>query len=933
MKSAVRFLLIFCLIFSIPGKAQHKVAFKLDAPANINSVAVVGDFNNWSHETHLLKFDEPSGIWQTELILNPGTYEYRFLIDGSMWIKDPQNPRWGGEHSNSILVVKSATTPEIISMRPTTGSVLQNPLVEISAEFRSVIGDAEINISETEVRLNAQPLKFSYDAHRSRLTALPGKLKDGEYEVTLSVTDARGNKIPEAHSYFIVNSVNAPPVAEAGYTIIAAVNSPVTLNSGVCYDPDRDEIVEYNWNMIAKPEASRSKLDSRRKPFPQFIPDKVGRYLFTLQVSDGKAKSAVDSVDVYGFIRREYPVYLELADSTFYRLFETHIESVSVAGEFNRWSASANPMRDYNRNGVWTAWLNLDPGEYEYKFVVNSSYWIPDPSNKRRIPDGWEGFNSIIESKLNLAPIIRLDAFLGPGKIIFDASNSYSQMGDSLEFLWYQDINNPQRFELSNRQRFSIPQPRVDGMYYFYLVIRDKYGNTAQENLALNVRQNRIKIQNFSETPDWSRDAVVYEIFLRKFHPDGNLKAVIQKIPYLKSLGISCIWLMPIFESPTVHGYGPSNFFNIASDYGSLEDFRDLISAAHAAGIKVILDFVANHSSDQHPYFKAAYKNPNSIFRNWYLWRDSQAPAGFYVYEFYNDWDTLPNFNYDNPNVRHFILESAKFWANLGVDGYRCDVAWGVPHDFWKIFRRTLKSIRQDFLLLNEVLPRSVDYHKDQFDMSYDTDFYGNLLDALDGKKPLSAIHYGLMKTKKNYPMQAQNFRYLENHDMERFISRYGRHKTKLAATLLLTVSGTPLIYYGQEIGLQERTPMMKWDAPPDRELYDFYKRLILLRRHKPVLRTGEITKVVTDQEDQVYAYLRSDSTASFLIILNFGAAIENCILLLPDRLAQHSQNQTIKLENQMNDELFAYKISPDLKIVLRLESETPYIYRIENSE
>ena len=893
---------LICFFWITILSAQQNVFFKLTTATFPKSVHVAGDFNNWSKTANPMSDENGDGVWETTIQLKSGEYEYRFLIDGKIWIKDPENPFWAGEHSNSILWVKNSKTPEFVNIKPETGTIVRSSNVFISAQYRDGFGNFGLDLKNTQVLLNGQQQKFAFNKKLSRIEILPGRLKDGEYLVEIKAQDNQGNKAQKISSYFIVNEVNVPPVADAGYTIISGINTKVVLNSGISYDPDREPIAHFNWKLAKKPDGSKAKLNNRNSPFPDFVPDKVGRYLFTLQISDGKARSKVDSVDVFAFIKRDYLVEFQIADSAFSKIYETSIESVSVAGEFNRWDAFAHPMNDYNHDGIWTKWIKLDPGEYEYKFVVNGKRWIADPANPNKIEDGWNGFNSVVSASLNLAPVIAVKAFLGPGKIIFDASVSYSKIGNKLTYLWFQDINNPERFTLNSAKKIFIPTPRKQGTYYFYLVAKDQTGNSARKIFVLNVNNGKVKIRDFSDSPDWAKDAIVYELFVRKFSPQGNLKGLTKKIPYLKSLGINCIWMMPIMEAATSNGYGTTNFFEIEKNYGRVENFQILIKKAHEAGIKIIFDFVANHSSDQHPYFLSAFRNSTSVFRHWYRWHNPENNKSYYAYEFHNDWDTLPNLNYENPNVRHYILNVAEFWANLGVDGFRCDAAWAVPHDFWKLFRRTLKNINPDFLLIDEVLPRSAAYHKDEFDMSYDTDFYGNLLDVMDNKKSLSAIDHGLKKTGKNYPTHALNFRYIENHDMERFISQYGINKSKLAVSLMLTIPGTPLIYYGQEIGLTEQTPLMNW-SKQNKDLFNFYKKLILLRRHHVCFRRGDMIKVHNNFNKQVFAYVRQSEDEIFLVILNFDKKLNSCQLLLPKEIFKQSNKFEIELENVLTSE------------------------------
>ena len=462
-------------------------------------------------------------------------------------------------------------------------------------------------------------------------------------------------------------------------------------------------------------------------------------------------------------------------------------------------------------------------------------------------------------------------------------------------------------------------------------MLKDETGKSSQQTFVLNANNGSVKIRNFSESPDWAKDAIVYEVFIRQFSELENLKGLTEKIPYLKSLGINCIYLMPIYESPTDDGYGISNLFRLEKDYGTMADFQILINKAHRAGIKVLLDFVASHSSDQHPYFRSAFINPYSVFRNWYRWHTSESIKTYHSYEFHNDRDRLPNLNYENPNVRLYIINAAKFWANLGVDGFRCDDVWTITHDFWKLFRRTLKNINPDFLLIGEALPRSPLFHKDEFDMSYDTDFLDNLLDFLDNKKPLSAIEHAKKKTSKNYPPQALNLRYLENYDMERFINLYGLKKTKLAATLLMTTPGTPLIYYGQEIGLEKQTAKMNWNKQ-NSDLYEFYKKLILLRRSYVCFRHGGSLQVHTDYDKQVLAYLMKTENDAFLVILNFRGKIDLCKLLLPEELFNKTAKFKLRLENVFTSEQYNVRVLQNQQIKLKLDEETAYILRIANN-
>jgi maltose alpha-D-glucosyltransferase/alpha-amylase len=202
----------------------------------------------------------------------------------------------------------------------------------------------------------------------------------------------------------------------------------------------------------------------------------------------------------------------------------------------------------------------------------------------------------------------------------------------------------------------------------------------------------------------WYKDAIIYEVYVRAFYDSngdghGDLRGVTQKMDYLKELGVNCLWLLPIYPSPLKDdGYDISNYYDIHPSYGTLDDFKELLDAAHERGIRVILDLVLNHTSDQHPWFRAARANPKSVFRDYYVWSNSsltyrdariiftdteesnwawdETSQQYYWHRFYS---SQPDLNYDNPNVQEEIIKILSFWLDLGVDGFRADA---VPYLF-----------------------------------------------------------------------------------------------------------------------------------------------------------------------------------------------------------------------------------------------------------
>ncbi|MER3513917.1 MAG: hypothetical protein C4310_05600 [Chloroflexota bacterium] len=231
------------------------------------------------------------------------------------------------------------------------------------------------------------------------------------------------------------------------------------------------------------------------------------------------------------------------------------------------------------------------------------------------------------------------------------------------------------------------------------------------------------------DTPAWLRDAVLYEIFVRSFYDNdgdgiGDLRGVIQQLDVLHDLGVTAIWLMPIQPSPSTHGYDITNYMAVDPDYGTEADLKALIQAVHARGMRIILDYVAGHTSDQHPFFRDALGNPASRYSDWYHWLNPEHTQ----YLSFAGVKSMPSLNQTNPATRDYLIEVARYYQSLGVDGLRCDYALGPPHEFWKALRQAVKARGPDFLLLGEVWERTpvalAPYFEGEFDALFDFPLY-----------------------------------------------------------------------------------------------------------------------------------------------------------------------------------------------------------------
>jgi glycosidase len=342
----------------------------------------------------------------------------------------------------------------------------------------------------------------------------------------------------------------------------------------------------------------------------------------------------------------------------------------------------------------------------------------------------------------------------------------------------------------------------------------------------------------------WWNETKFYEIFVRSFYDssgdgNGDFQGLIAKLDYLNDnqssttsdLGISGIWLMPIFPSPSYHGYDVTDYTSINPDYGTMEDFKQFLEQAHRRGIKVIIDMPLNHTSSAHPWFQKALEN-DPTYRDYYIWSEDDpgymGPWGQdpwhesinsdYYYGIF--WSEMPDLNYDNPAVVDEMKDIFKFWLEVGVDGFRLDGARYIieedkkqadtpsTHQFYQELRNFVKGINPEALLLGEVWTDAFTtstYTKngDELDLVFDFELANALMSSATSGNADKALN-GLKFSQKLFS-GGRSAPFLTNHDMDRVMSTFGGDvkKAKNAAFMLLTAPGVPFMYYGEEIGMQ----------------------------------------------------------------------------------------------------------------------------------
>jgi len=363
--------------------------------------------------------------------------------------------------------------------------------------------------------------------------------------------------------------------------------------------------------------------------------------------------------------------------------------------------------------------------------------------------------------------------------------------------------------------------------------------------------------------PAWAREAVIYHIFVDRFYPGrgrdwlqtddlrgfcgGTLWGVAEKLNYVADLGATCLWLSPIFPSPSHHGYDATDLYHVEPRLGGDEALQALIVQAHERGIRVLLDLVCNHISNQHPIFQEALSDPASPYRDWFTFDDSDIG-----YRTFFGTPSMPQVNVANPDARRWLIDVARFWLReFDVDGYRLDYAIGPGPDFWSDFWAACKAEKPDCFCFGEVVdaPDAQLAYVGRLDGCLDF----HVGDAL--RRTFALGTWSEAQFERFLPRHLAFFpedflmpTFIDNHDMDRFlyIAQGDKEALRRAAAVQMRLPGPPIIYYGTEVGLSQtastregrglhvsRVPMV-WGEEQDRELWAYYQALIRERAARP---------------------------------------------------------------------------------------------------
>ena len=434
---------------------------------------------------------------------------------------------------------------------------------------------------------------------------------------------------------------------------------------------------------------------------------------------------------------------------------------------------------------------------------------------------------------------------------------------------------------------------------------------------------------------------IVYEVFVQSFCDSdhdgiGDLKGLISKLDYIRELGANAIWMMPVHPSPSYHKYDVSDYYGIHPDYGTMEDMDKLITEAHRRDMKIILDFVVNHTSKLHPWFIASSNGTDPTYHDYYVWKDFETvkdeiekKTTTFDSDNVTQWHTasnqdnryygffsshMPDLNFDNPKVREEIYAVGKFWLEKGIDGFRLDAARHIyPDDqldntrkFWEEFTFRMKKINPDVKIVGEVWmdPKTLATLFKGLPSLFNFELTNSIPASINERDPMKLIE-SYRNILEAYTASGQKFEdaiLLSNHDMNRIGSTLDGNtaKEKLAASILLTLPGTPYIYYGEEIGMlgkkpdeQIREPFLwsndskeipTWLTPTyntsstiiplDKQkanpssLFNHYKSWIGYRKQYPALHS-DIIDFIPPEFPHVLSYMRGTGKNRLMVIHN----------------------------------------------------------------
>jgi len=793
-------------------------------------------------------FLNPDDIPDSNFFRDPNPQDVGFCgqysTDNCLYVRNPKRPTWNATSLNpkaGHLLTADALT---ITIQLTRGSD-NRPLDTTSGRAR--YEDEEPRGLRYIPGVAQGPAPSLVEIPGVSVTSTPaggtftvnvGVLPEGFHRLYFDVSNDEGLAADTFETSLLVNRTNQPPIASAGPTRFAQAGQEVVLDASASVDPDQIGFVEYQWSVVDGPGGSAFRCVEE-----ELIP------------RDGYGKPLIDE----------------------------HGNTIGDACQ--RADFGAVPRFRGDAPGVYTVSFRArDVG-------ANGGLWSTESQTEVYVFPTW-----------NTTARARLEVAVDGNTITLDGTLSTGGVGSGL---FVEDAMNPASTPLTvDGLRATFNKPSTPGAYVYHLSVASSYPATAMVVVGAD---GSVEGFDLMRPPRAYKEGerIMYLGFIREFYDadddgTGDLLGLIDRIDHLADLGVTTLWLMPLSPGPTTHGYATTGFYDVEEDYGTPEDLELFVEIAHAFGLEVVMDLVANHTSDQHPFFKAANTNPASPLRDLYAFNADGSYR--YAFTFY----ALPDQNQNSPHVRRTLVEIVDYFFDRGFDGVRADIAGFSPPSFWQMLRRHVKARNKDAILLAELIPPVAEYFVGGFDMAYDSTAFtflqqsfaqGGSLDALDG-----ALEGATRFIENAYSARARHqtrqedvlfMRYIDNQDEDRFLLRAGGdlRRAKSVAGALLTLPGVPMITYGNEVGIEElrgRMPFRLYDEenevfPPDEEgLRAHYRKLIRIRRGNaglkiaddaPELQPGNSYLRISSGADEggnnVFSFVRSGHGQRFVVMAN----------------------------------------------------------------
>ena len=882
-------------------------------------VCLAGEFNGWSDSANPMT--NKDGVWTLKLDLAPGSYQYKFVVDGN-WKQDAANPEaapdgFGG--NNSIMKVGAGGAA---AAAPAAAPAAAKPATSPAAGGKCAVTFAHAAPGAARVCLAGEFNGWSDSAN-------PMANKDGNWTLVMDLA-------PGTYQYkFVVDGTwTQDPNNAAGQDDgFGGKNSLVTVPAG------------------------KDRIDA---------------------AAGGAAGAAAAGAGAAGAGAAAGDGELRSVEFAFTPVI-SGVSNVFLAGTFNDWSDSKTRMVDADKDGTYTATMLLAQGTYQYKFVVDGQ-WKQDPNNPEGTDDGFGGKNSVLKVDASFATIA---IELGDGKIfsddlepVFDYSTcnplttteveltARAHLGDVDRLVvlhhlgggaWRPGLDKKAGVEMKPaekdasfqyyRARIRLESPDQELQYvisYHDGEHRELFGARGMVDADPVPFVYRAAEHTPFLTPEWAKDGIVYQIFPERFangdptndpdftepmyeganalpasgkvngeyfhlvkdwydvggllrspyrtdgKPDyfsfygGDIAGIRQKLDYLVDLGVTVLYFNPLNQGMSNHKYDPVDYLKIDPHFGTPEEFKAFVQDCHAHGIRIVVDVAFNHTGNWHFAFRdAVEKGPDSPYYNWYEFKRWPLPKSrdFNASDYYDCWwgfGLHPNLNFDlkRPNADEnnidditqatpnqplvdYVLKTADVWlGEYGIDGFRLDVPNEVPFWFWKLFRERCDKVKKDVWLVGELWGHAGRHiGPDCFDSTMNYKFFRDPVMDFFGKGSLDAASFDarLSPGRFQYPPQAVAvmMNLMDSHDTVRFLTSAGDvRRLMLGALFGMTYVGMPHIWYGNEVGMVGdkdpdcRRPMdWRYEGDPRRKaLRDYYGKITRLRRDTPVLRRGSFT-------------------------------------------------------------------------------------------